>query len=97
MDNEILTSKQEFDGVVEQKAPPKLTDNFNVTSDNLAVLRIQVCKTQPSQDLANDCLTIIQSNIANEVKKDNTFTFSAVCFAIIAALFVAFMVKRSFK
>lgn len=99
METELLTSKQDFDGVVvdgkQVHALP--ADNFNITSTYLDILRIQICKSQVTQELSNDCLSILQKNINSEIKSGNYFTFGVIGISLLTILSVIYIIRKGMK
>ena len=63
MSEGILTKSQDMDGAVIVSPIIHSEDGYNVASSNIEILRLQICKSQVTQDLSNDCISVIQKNI----------------------------------
>lgn len=68
MSNEILTKEQDQDGIVQVQANPIaiVKEDYNIGSDNMDILRIEICKSQLSREEITSCLTVMQDNIKKE-------------------------------
>ncbi len=86
MSEGILTKTQDMDGAV--IAPPVIRseDGYNVTSDNVAVLRLEICKQLVTKELSNDCLSIVQQNIAKDSNHGSSAPIFLICSLVIGII-----------
>lgn len=83
------------DAIFSPEAPtsvPQNEDIYSLKSDNTDILKLQICKSQPSKEAIMDCLTIQQSQIKYESEHSSMLSlefigcFSLVCIAALIAI-----------
>lgn len=80
METTLVTKNDDYDGVLANPAPK---DNYNLSSDNLDILRLEICKSQFSKEQITECLTQQQLLIKNsDPSVSSTSMFLIIAFVV---------------
>ena len=105
MDNVLIKNDGTNDGIVSVNAIPAIKDNYNLSSSNLDVLRLQICKSQFSIDQVTECITVEQDillktsrgSTSNSMPWEMTACFSLILVCLILLLYKSKKLKEIFS